>query len=118
MLFRSLHPFHTRFWFLEKRTTLERCLVASVVFMLDGVVLGIIAGRQWELTGFGALQPAATIRLVICSVLFLLLGGQTILAGFYFGLVNLVAERRAMRQTNASKAAAADAAVSVREHNE
>jgi len=90
----GLHPFHTRFWFLEKRTTLERCLVAGVVFMLVGVALGIIAARQWELTGFGALQPAATIRLVICSVLFLLLGGQTVLAGFYFGLINLVAERR------------------------
>src|SRR4029077_6472961 len=90
----GLHPFHTRFWFLEKRTTLERCLVAGVVFMLVGVVLGIIAARQWELTGFGALQPAATIRLVICSVLFLLLGGQTILAGFYFCLINLVSERR------------------------
>ena len=48
----------------------------------------------------------------------MLLGGQTVFAGFYFGLVNLVAERRAMRQTDASKAAAADAAVSVREHNE
>jgi len=43
------------------------------------------------------LRPATTIRLVICSVLFLLLGGQTLLAGFYFGLINLVAERRAQR---------------------
>jgi len=94
----GLHPFHTKFWFLEKRTTLERCLVAGVVFMLVGVALGIIAARQWELTGFGALQPATTIRLVICSVLFLLLGGQTVLAGFYFGLVNLVAERRTLRR--------------------
>jgi hypothetical protein len=47
-----------------------------------------------------------------------LLGGQTVLAGFYFGLVNLVAERRAMRQTNASKAAAADAAGCVPGYNE
>jgi hypothetical protein len=38
-----------------------------------------------------------TIRLVTCSVLFLLLGGQTLLAGFYFGLMNLVAERRMQR---------------------
>src|SRR5205814_10054668 len=93
----GLHPFHTKFWFLERRTTLERCLVAGAVLMLVAVVFGVIAARKWELTGFGALQPATTIRLVICSVVFLLLGGQTILAGFYFGLINLVAERRMHR---------------------
>jgi hypothetical protein len=60
-------------------------------------VLGIVAARQWELAGFGVLKPATTIRLVICSVMFFLLGGQTFLAGFYFGLINLVAERRARR---------------------
>jgi glycosyltransferase involved in cell wall biosynthesis len=94
----GLHPPRTKFWFLQQRTTLERFVVAGVALMAVGVVLGIIAGRQWELTGFGVLKPATTIRLVICSVLFLLLGGQTLLAGFYFGLVNLVAERRGMRR--------------------
>ena len=71
--------------------------------MVIGVVLGVIAARQWELTGFGALRPAATIRLVICSVLFLLLGGQTLMAGFYFGLINLVAERRAQRLSSSGE---------------
>src|SRR4029077_9094958 len=90
----GLHPPQTKFWFLEKRRTLERCVVAGIALIVLGIVLGIIAARQWELTGLGCLQPAATIRLVICSVLFLLLGGQTVLAGFYFGLINLVSERR------------------------
>jgi glycosyltransferase involved in cell wall biosynthesis len=93
----GLHPPRTKFWFLEKRKTLERCLVAGIALIVLGIVLGIIAARQWELTGFGSLRPAITIRLVICSVLFLLLGGQTFLAGFYFGLINLVAERRMQR---------------------
>jgi glycosyltransferase involved in cell wall biosynthesis len=98
----GLHPPTTKFWFLEQRTTLERFVVAGVALMAVGVALGIIAGRQWELSGFGALKPATTIRLVICSVLFLLLGGQTLLAGFYFGLVNLVAERRGLRRSSSS----------------
>ena len=55
---------------------------------------------------FWRLQPSSTIRVVIGSVLFLLLGGQTVLAGFYFGLVNLVAERRASRRTSVPEAAA------------
>jgi glycosyltransferase involved in cell wall biosynthesis len=90
----GLHPLRTKFWFLEQRRTLEQCVTVGVVLMVVGVALGIIAARQWELTGFGALRPESTIRLTICSVLFLLLGGQTLLAGFYFGLINLVAERR------------------------
>ena len=96
----GLHPLKTRFWFLEKRQTLERCTVFGLVVGLVGIILGIFAARQWELTGFGRLRPDVTIRLVICSVLFLLIGGQTVLAGFYFGLVNLVAERRGLRQAS------------------
>jgi hypothetical protein len=57
------------------------------------------------LAGFGSLRPALTIRFVICSVLFLLLGGQTFLAGFYFGLINLVAERRTRRVSSSAEAA-------------
>jgi glycosyltransferase involved in cell wall biosynthesis len=114
----GLHPPQTKFWFLEQRPTLERCALVGLFLILVGLLLGLAASYEWSLAGFGGLRPSSTIRVVIGSVLFLLLGGQTILAGFYFGLVNLVAERRAMRQTNTSKAAAADAAVNVREHNE
>jgi hypothetical protein len=100
----GLHPLRTKFWFLEQRRTLEQCVTIGVVLMFVGVVLGIIAARQWELTGFGVLRPESTIRLTICSVLFLLLGGQTLLAGFYFGLINLVAERRTQRTSSSREA--------------
>ena len=90
----GLHPPRTKFRVLEQRRTLEWCVVIGVTLVMVGVVLGIFAARQWSLVGFGNLRPALTIRVVSCSVLFLLLGGQTLLAGFYFGLMNLVAERR------------------------
>jgi len=93
----GLHPLGSRFGFLQQRRTLERCIVIGITLIIVGIVLGIIAARQWSLVGFGSLQPALTIRFVVCSVLFLLLGGQTLLAGFYFGLMNLVAERRMQR---------------------
>ena len=93
----GLHPLQTRFWFLEERRTLERCVVAGAALLFIGIVLGVIAASKWEAVGFGSLQPSLTIRLVIGSMLFLLLGGQTVLAGFYFGLINLVAERRSQR---------------------
>jgi len=93
----GLHPLGSRFGFLQQRRTLERCVVIGITLIIVGIVLGVIAARQWSLVGFGSLRPALTIRFVVCSVLFLLLGGQTLLAGFYFGLMNLVAERRTPR---------------------
>jgi hypothetical protein len=96
----GLHPLGSRFGFLQQRRTLERCMVIGITLIIIGIVLGIIAARQWSLVGFGSLQPALTIRFVVCSVLFLLLGGQTLLAGFYFGLMNLVAERRTQRASS------------------
>jgi len=90
----GLHPSQTKFRFLERRRTLEWCLVMGITLLMVGVVLGIVAARQWSLVRFGGLRPVSTIRFVICSVLFLLLGGQTIMAGFYFGIINLVAERK------------------------
>ncbi len=99
----GLHP-STRFGILEERSTLDRFLVLGMALGLIGVVLGIVAANLWRATHFGQLRPDFTIRLVICSVLFLLLGGQTVLAGFYFGLMNLLAERRTQR-SGASPAA-------------
>jgi hypothetical protein len=60
--------------------------------------------RTSPFVGFGSLRPALTIPLVICSVLFLLLRGQALLAGFYFGLMNLVAERRTRRVSSSPAA--------------
>jgi len=96
----GLHPSTNKFWFLEQRRTMEWCIVVGAALVAAGIVLGIVAARQWSLVGFGNLRPALTIRFVICSVLFLLLGGQTLLAAFYFGLMNLLVERRARRITS------------------
>jgi glycosyltransferase involved in cell wall biosynthesis len=93
----GLHPFWTRFWILEDRRTLERFVLIGAALSLVGVVLGIIAASKWSLTGFGNLHPTVVIRLVICSALFMLLGAQTVQAGFLFGLTNLLAERRTQR---------------------
>jgi hypothetical protein len=93
----GLHPLKTRFRILEGRGILEWFVVIGAALSLLGVVFGIIATGKWSLSGFGNLHPTVTIRLVICSVVFMLLGAQTALAGFFFGLMNLLAERRTKR---------------------
>jgi hypothetical protein len=93
----GLDPRRTRFWILETRATLEWFVVIGAALSLVGVVLGIIAAGKWSRSGFGNLHPTVTIRVVICSVMFMLLGAQTALAGFFFGLMNLLAERRTRR---------------------
>jgi len=95
----GLHPPNSRFRLLRERRTLEHCVLIGLALILVGVVLGISAARQWSLVGFGTLRPALTIRFVTCSVLFLLLGGQTLLGGFYFGLLNLIGERKTQQRT-------------------
>src|SRR6516225_3794742 len=100
----GLHPPQTKFWFLEQRPILERCAMVGFVLILIGLFLGLAAAHEWSVAGFGPLRPSYTIRLVVCSVLFLLLGGQTLLAGFYFGLMNLVAERRTQHLVSSREA--------------
>ena len=104
----GLHPLRTRFWILEDRGTLERFVVIGAALSLVGVVLGIIAAGKWSLSGFGNLHPTVTIRLVICSALFMLLGAQTALAGFCLGLMNLLAERRIQRAESSPEPAKED----------
>lgn len=93
----GLLPPRTRFSVLGNRATLEWFVVIGAALSLIGLVLGIIAAGKWSLSRFGDLPPTVTIRLVICSVVFMLLGVQTALAGFFFGLMNLLAERRTQR---------------------
>ncbi|MDQ3118693.1 MAG: glycosyltransferase family 2 protein [Verrucomicrobiota bacterium] len=102
----GLHPPSTRFRFLEDRKTLERFVISGLSLGLVGLVLGLGATSKWVETGLGELDSALANRLVICSVLFLLLGGQTVLAGFFFGLFNLLAVRRTQKHAVTQEAAA------------
>ena len=96
----GLHPLKTRFWILAHRATLERFVLIGAGLSIIGVLLGIIATGKWSLSGFGNLHPTMTLRLVICSIVFMLVGAQTALAGFFFGLMNLLAERKTQRSNS------------------
>ncbi|MGV3482914.1 MAG: glycosyltransferase family 2 protein [Planctomycetaceae bacterium] len=90
----GLHPSRTRLQPLNGRGTLVLFFTLGLAFMLVGAVLGVVATSFWSSTGFGFLEPDRVLRIVILSVLALIVGGQTMMAGFYFGLYNLIGERQ------------------------
>ncbi len=68
---------------------LERGLVLGAGAMLGGVVLLAVAVRQWQLAGFGDLDYARTMRLVIPGVTLAALGFQTVLSGFFVSILGM-----------------------------
>jgi hypothetical protein len=68
---------------------LERGLIAAVGVLLFGLVLLVLALRQWMTVGFGALDYASTIRLVVPGVTATALGFQTILSSFFVSLLGM-----------------------------
>ena len=74
-------------WF--RHLTLESGLVSGGLLVLTGLAVSIGAVWSWSGQGFGRLQPAETLRLVIPGALFLVLGSQMILTSFFLGVLRL-----------------------------
>jgi hypothetical protein len=67
--------------------TLERGLTASLLALAGGAVLLVLAVNQWRVRGFGDLDYASTMRLVVPGVMLTALGFQTLLASFLVGIL-------------------------------
>lgn len=85
----GLHPPSSRFVWFTRRVTLEGCLVVGGLIVAIGVVLAGFAVGGWRAQHFGDLDPFSTMRLAIPSVLALMLGLQTVFAGFFLGLLGM-----------------------------
>ena len=66
-----------RRWF-----SIDRCVVAGLVFLLIGVGLLIIAVGGWAVLGFGDIYGGKLMRVSIMAALFLSLGVQVMISGF------------------------------------
>jgi glycosyltransferase involved in cell wall biosynthesis len=79
-------PFMTRFYRL---VSLERGLIAAVGVLLLGGLLLLAAVNEWRLTGFGRLDYAQTMRLVVPGVTTVALSFQTILSSFFVSILGM-----------------------------
>jgi hypothetical protein len=68
---------------------LETGLIIGVFLVLSGLVGSIYALWIWQLSSFGQLDPANTMRIVIPSVTALSLGFQVIFSSFFLSVLEL-----------------------------
>jgi glycosyltransferase involved in cell wall biosynthesis len=84
-----LMPLDNRIKRLTDTFTLERVLVMSAAVMLAGVVLLLVAVNHWRAEGFGPLDYADTMRLVVPGVTLTAVGFQTVLSAFFISVLAL-----------------------------
>jgi hypothetical protein len=68
---------------------LEKGLIISSIALLVGVGLLAMAINHWRLTGFGHLDYAQTMRLVVPGATLTALGFQTILSSFFVSILGM-----------------------------
>lgn len=68
---------------------LEKGLVLSVLITISGLALLVAAVNRWRLAGFGELDYASTMRLVIPGAMLTALGFQTILSSFFVSILGM-----------------------------
>jgi glycosyltransferase involved in cell wall biosynthesis len=68
---------------------LEKGLIFSLIVLLTGLTLLLVAVNQWRLTDFGLLDYSKTMRLVIPGATLTALGFQTILSSFFASILGL-----------------------------
>ncbi|MFA7344788.1 MAG: glycosyltransferase family 2 protein [Terrimicrobiaceae bacterium] len=86
----SLHPPATVFSMLQNRGTLERFVILGFLIASGCAFIGIAAAVWFGAPHAGALPAQIQTFLEIG----LIVAGQTVMAGFYFGLLQLLRERR------------------------
>lgn len=85
----KLLPHDPRFDRIMNALTLERGLVISVLTLGAGLLLLLLAINQWRVAGFGRLDYAQTMRLVIPGSTLTALAIQTIFASFFVSILNI-----------------------------
>jgi glycosyltransferase involved in cell wall biosynthesis len=68
---------------------LEKGLIVAVLAMLAGSIFLLAAVRQWWLTGFGHLDYARTMRLVVPGATLVALGFQTVFSSFFVSILGM-----------------------------
>ncbi len=77
-----------RLWpHLRRFATLEVGLLVGLALVVAGILGGVISFLRWRDEGFGELDTAQNVRVVLPAAMGLLLGVQTVLGSLYLGVL-------------------------------
>jgi glycosyltransferase involved in cell wall biosynthesis len=85
----GLHPDDRRIDRFFEVVNLERGLALGATAFVVGVGLIGVAARDWQLSGYGPLDYAQTLRWVIPGVTLAALGFQTVLSGWFVSILGM-----------------------------
>lgn len=85
----GLMPEDRHYTLFFRLLNLERGLVAAAAALLVGAILLLAAVNQWRLNGFGRLDYAQGMRLVVPGVTLVALGFQTALSSFFVSILGM-----------------------------
>jgi glycosyltransferase involved in cell wall biosynthesis len=85
----GLLPGNRSLEWINRSLSLEMGLVIAAIMFLAGMVIAVISFYLWSQTGFGELNSARYVRLVVCSTTLLILGAQLGFTFFFLALLNL-----------------------------
>lgn len=72
----------------------------GLIILTLGLVLAVIEVITWAISGWGDLDPVATLRLATPATLAIVIGGQTFMTSMLYGLVTLETQRPEAREQN------------------
>lgn len=75
-------------WFAQ-RASLESFSLVGSAALLIGIVVLVIQFVSWGQSGFGALDPQATLRVAVPASMLMVLGAQTIMTGMFIGILTI-----------------------------
>jgi glycosyltransferase involved in cell wall biosynthesis len=85
----GLMPPSPNYYRFFRIVNLERGLILSLVSLLVGLGLLLAAVLDWRATGFGRLEYAVTMRLVVPGATLTALGFQTLLSSFFVSILGM-----------------------------
>lgn len=74
---------------LEQRISLESAALVGVAVFIVGLAIAIGQLIYWGVQGFGPLDADVATRLSVLAALFMMLGAQTIMGGFFVGILGV-----------------------------
>lgn len=78
----------------NKKSPMEWGIIAGILMLFFGVVLGFIGLGAWSAANFNGLTPQKTLRVVIPSALLITTGIQFIFSSFILGLTALLEKKK------------------------